>query len=103
MGRIISQLLFTAGVLALLGACAPETVEVEPPAEVVTVVPNYLRPPVMGRSGGVSAGHPLTTAAALEILQNGGNAFDAGVAALLTGGGVEQDRYSLGGDSLIRV
>ena len=39
-----------------------------------------LRPPVMGPSGGVSTGHPLTTAAAFGILLKGGNAFDAGVA-----------------------
>jgi len=56
------------------------------------------RPPVMGRNGGISAGHPLTTAAAFEILARGGNAFDAGVAALLVGGVVEQDNYSLGGE-----
>jgi gamma-glutamyltranspeptidase/glutathione hydrolase len=49
------------------------------------------RPTVMGRNAGVSAGHPLTTAAAIETLQKGGNAFDAGVAALLVGGVVEQD------------
>src|SRR5712691_4867824 len=47
------------------------------------------RPPVMGRNAGVSAGHPLTTAAAFEILTRGGNAFDAGVAALLVGGVVQ--------------
>ena len=95
---------------ALLGACEPQTggnqprtAGDEPPVEVVTVVPDYLRPPVMGRSGGVAAGHPLTTAAAIEILQDGGNAFDAGVAALLTGGVVEPDLYSLGGESLILV
>ena len=41
------------------------------------------RPSVMGRNAGVSAGHPLTTAAAFEVLTRGGNAFDAGVAALL--------------------
>jgi gamma-glutamyltranspeptidase/glutathione hydrolase len=61
------------------------------------------RPPVMGRNGGVSAGHPLTTAAAFEILTRGGNAFDAGVAALLVGGVVEQDNYGLGGEALVLV
>jgi gamma-glutamyltranspeptidase/glutathione hydrolase len=62
-----------------------------------------LRPAVMGPSGGVSAGHPLTTAAAFVILLKGGNAFDAGVAALLAGGVLEQDLYSLGGEALVLV
>src|SRR5262245_60763815 len=61
------------------------------------------RPPVMGRNAGVSTGHPLTTAAAFEVLTKGGNAFDAGVAALLVGGVVEQDLYSLGGEALVLV
>jgi gamma-glutamyltranspeptidase/glutathione hydrolase len=61
------------------------------------------RPPVMGSSGGVSSGHPLTSAAAIEILQKGGNAFDAGVASMLVGGVVEQDLFSLGGESLVLV
>ena len=62
-----------------------------------------LRPAVMGPSGGVSAGHPLTTATAFGILLKGGNAFDAGVAALLAGGVLEQDLYSLGGEALVLV
>ncbi len=45
-----------------------------------------LRPAVMGPSGGVSTGHLLTTAAAFGILLDGGNAFDAGVTALLAAG-----------------
>ncbi len=61
------------------------------------------RPAVSGRNGGVSAGHPLTTSAALEILQRGGNAFDAGVAALFVSGVIEQDLYGLGGESLVLV
>src|SRR5689334_23908521 len=61
------------------------------------------RPPVAGRNGGVSAGHPLTSASAFEMLLKGGNAFDAGVAALLAGGVVEQDLYSLGGEGLVLV
>src|SRR5207253_4700266 len=56
------------------------------------------RPPVMGPHAGVSTGHPLATAAAFELLTKGGNAFDAGVAAMLVCGVVEQDLYSLGGE-----
>ena len=62
-----------------------------------------LRPAVMGPSGGVSTGHPLTTAVALGVLLKGGNAFDAGVASLLSGGVLEQDLYSLGGEALVLV
>ena len=61
------------------------------------------RPPVLGSSGGVSAGHPLTSAAGMEILLKGGNAFDAGIASVLVGGVVEQDLFSLGGESLLLV
>src|SRR5579862_2436052 len=62
-----------------------------------------LRPAVMGATGAVSAGHPLTTAVAFSTLLKGGNAFDAGVAALLAGGVLEQDLYSLGGEALVLV
>ena len=68
-----------------------------------TVAQAAERPLVMGPNAGVSAGHPLTTAAAFEILARGGNAFDAGVAALLVGGVVEQDLYGLGGEALVLV
>ena len=62
-----------------------------------------LRPAVMGPNGGVSTGHPLTTAAAFATLLKGGNAFDAGVTSLLVGGVLEQDLYSLGGEALVLV
>ncbi len=62
-----------------------------------------LRPAVMGPNGGVSTGHPLTTAVAFSVLLKGGNAFDAGVASLLAGGVLEQDLYSLGGEALVLV
>ncbi len=62
-----------------------------------------LRPAIMGPEAGISTGHPLTTAAALKILLQGGNAFDAGAAALLAGGVLEQDLYSLGGEALVLV
>lgn len=75
----------------------------EPPKGAPEPILGGTRPPVMGASAGVSAGHPLTSAAAMEILLRGGNAFDAGVAALLVGGVVEQDLYSLGGEALVLV
>lgn len=62
-----------------------------------------LRPAVIGPTGGISTGHPLTTAAAFGILLKGGNAFDAGVASLIAGGVIEQDLYSLGGEALVLV
>jgi gamma-glutamyltranspeptidase/glutathione hydrolase len=83
---------------------APAPTAAELPAATEPVFPeNPLRPPIIGRNAGVSAGHPLTTSAAMEILQQGGNAFDAGVAALLVGGVVEQDLYGIGGEALILV
>ena len=62
-----------------------------------------LRPAIMGPSGGVSTGHPLTTAVAFGVLLKGGNAFDAGAASLFAGGVLEQDLYSLGGEALVLV
>jgi gamma-glutamyltranspeptidase/glutathione hydrolase len=96
--RICSFLIL---VVSLTSCAAPPVAESESPQTLPVQGP--LRPPVIGRNAGVSAGHPLTTAAALEILQQGGNAFDAGVAALLVGGVVEQDLYGIGGEALILV
>ena len=97
-----SRALIGLGVASALASCVTSTV-VEPESVRQMTIRSPLRPPVMGRNAGVSAGHPLTTSAALEILQQGGNAFDAGVAALLVAGVVEQDLYSLGGEALILV
>lgn len=92
-----------AAFVATLTACAAPSQSITTGAESAAFPQSPLRPPVIGRNAGVSAGHPLTTAAALEILQQGGNAFDAGVAALLVGGVVEQDLYAIGGEALILV
>ena len=59
--------------------------------------------PSPDRRAASSTGHPLTTAAAFEILLKGGNAFDAGVTSLIVGGVLEQDLYSLGGEALVLV
>ena len=89
--------------VAALAATSLVSVVAQVPVQDQQPAGSALRPAVMGPSGGVSTGHPLTTAAAFGILLKGGNAFDAGVASLLAGGVLEQDLYSLGGEALVLV
>ncbi len=98
------QVMALAAVLALGVAASGQQrlPDPEPPTR-GAAPPSALRPLVAGPNGGVSTGHPLVTSAALEVLHQGGNAFDAGVASLLVGGVVEQDLYSLGGEALVLV
>ena len=56
------------------------------------------RDPVAARRGMVSTGHPLATAAGIKILRDGGNAFDAAIAAAAVIAVVEPSSNHLGGD-----
>lgn len=55
------------------------------------------RPVIAGPRHAISAGHYLATAAGLAILEDGGNAIDAGVAAGLVLGVVQPDIVNVGG------
>ena len=55
------------------------------------------RPVIAGRRHAVSTGHYLATQAAFEILESGGNAIDAGVAAALVLGVVHSDQVNIAG------
>jgi gamma-glutamyltranspeptidase/glutathione hydrolase len=59
--------------------------------------PETTRPAIYGRQHMVSTNHYLATQAALGILEMGGNAIDAGVAAGLVINVVQPDETSLGG------
>ena len=52
----------------------------------------------MARHGMIAAAHPLTVAAGLRVLQDGGNALDAAIAAGLTATVVMPEMCGLGGD-----
>jgi gamma-glutamyltranspeptidase / glutathione hydrolase len=59
--------------------------------------PTSYRPPIVGSKHMASTGHYLATMAAIRILERGGNAFDAGVAAGLCINVVQPDMTNIGG------
>src|SRR5918911_680145 len=65
-----------------------------------TIVPEAetFRPVVRGKRGVVAAGHPLSAEAGMRLLQQGGNAVDAGCAAVLAASVIEFSHFSFGGE-----
>ncbi|MEK6287674.1 MAG: gamma-glutamyltransferase family protein [Acidobacteriota bacterium] len=61
-------------------------------------VADTFRPVVRGKRGAVAAGHPLSAEAGLRLLQQGGNAVDAGCAAILAASVIEFSHFSFGGE-----
>ena len=61
------------------------------------------RPTIMGTNGMVSTGHYLSTLAGVQVLQQGGNAIDAGVAAAVAGCVVQSEMVSFGGMASIQI
>ncbi|HKV39776.1 MAG TPA: gamma-glutamyltransferase, partial [Blastocatellia bacterium] len=56
------------------------------------------RPVVRGKRGAVAGGTPLTVEAGLRILEQGGNAVDAGCASILAAAVMEFSHFTLGGE-----
>ena len=61
------------------------------------------RPSVAGRNGMVASGHPLASQAGVRIMQEGGNAIDAAIAAAAAVGVVEPAMSGVGGDGFIMI
>ena len=56
------------------------------------------RPVVRGTRAVVAGGHPLVAEAGMRMLHRGGNAVDAGVAAVLAGSVIEFSHFGFGGE-----
>lgn len=74
-------------------------VSVPPP----TTRAQTFRPVVRGKRGVVAGGHPLSVEAGMRILQQGGNAVDAGVATILAASVIEFSHFSFGGEVPILI
>jgi gamma-glutamyltranspeptidase len=61
------------------------------------------RPVVMGRSGMICSGHPLSSQAGIAILQKGGNAIDAAIATAAALNVVEPLMSGVGGDGYLMI
>jgi gamma-glutamyltranspeptidase / glutathione hydrolase len=68
-----------------------------------TSTADTFRPVVRGKRGVVAGGTPLSVEAGLRILQRGGNAVDAGVAAILAASVIEFSHFSFGGEVPILI
>ena len=62
-----------------------------------------LRPVVRGTRGAVAGGTPLVTEAGMRVFHAGGNAVDAGVAAMFAGAVVEYSHFGWGGEAPILI
>lgn len=65
--------------------------------------PSSMRPTLTGLNHMIAAGHYLATQAGMDVLQAGGNAVDAGVAAGIALGVVQSDIVNFGGVAPILV
>src|SRR5918996_207232 len=72
-------------------------------AGIPTSTADTFRPVVRGKRGVVAGGQPLSVEAGLRMLQRGGNAVDAGVAAILAGSVIEFSHFSFGGEVPILI
>src|SRR5579872_2114094 len=88
---MIRTLVFISAALALAPAPAQEPTRVAPPKET-------MRPEILGTHGIVAAGRHYSVSAGTRILQQGGNAVDAGVATVFAASVVEISHFGFGGE-----
>jgi gamma-glutamyltranspeptidase/glutathione hydrolase len=90
----VTQTIVVVGCLGLMPLAAAQE-----PTRVAGPRAEPLRPEILGRHGIVAAGRHYSVAAGVRILQQGGNAIDAGVASVFAASVVEISHFGFGGES----
>jgi gamma-glutamyltranspeptidase/glutathione hydrolase len=92
----------TADRRRLVAACsvaAAATVTAQEPTRVASRRAETMRPEILGTHGIVAAGRHYSVAAGVRILQQGGNAIDAGVASVFAAAVCEISHFGFGGEA----
>ena len=86
--------------VAIAGAAAAGVVvsHAQEPTRVAPTRAPTMRPEILGTHGIVAAGRHYSVAAGVRILQQGGNAIDAGVASVFAASVVEISHFGFGGE-----
>ncbi len=80
------------------GPGAAPQVQAPEPTRVASVTHETLRPEILGTHGIVAAGRHYSVAAGMKMLERGGNAVDAGAAAVFAASVVEISHFGFGGE-----
>ena len=85
--------------LAFTVVVAGVTLTAQPPARHAET----LRPEILGTHGIVAAGRHYSVSAGVRIIQQGGNAIDAGVATVFAAAVCEISHFGFGGESPVMI
>jgi gamma-glutamyltranspeptidase/glutathione hydrolase len=83
----------------LTGALFAESLMAQEPTRVAPSRETTMRPEILGTRGIVAAGRHYSVSAGVRILQQGGNAIDAGVATVLAASVCEISHFGFGGEA----
>src|ERR1039457_1118954 len=90
--RRVRVAVLTIAVCGAAGLAAQEPTRVAPSREAT------MRPEILGTHGIVAAGRHYSVSAGVRVLQQGGNAIDAGVATVFAASVCEISHFGFGGE-----
>ena len=97
--RIASFSIRIAAIVAIAAVTVGAQQRPSEPTRVASPRADTMRPEILGTHGIVAAGRHYSVSAGVRILQQGGNAVDAGVASVLAASVCEISHFGFGGEA----